>query len=410
MITTKSKTLRITLALIVALALCLGSFTTAMADEVITGTSYASPADVPIVKNLEVPTYTSLPTPALTFTFTFTAVTTGAPSITSKSVTFTPGSAGGTGTTGGYGTLAQTTGIDTYTKNTDGIFGASGTIAWPASGVYEYTVTETASTNTVGANETVTYSTQTYTLRPYVAADSTGLFVKYIEVLNSSGEKVDPTPGSSEFIFTNKYYKHNGVSGSANTLYIEKTVSGNMGDTVSYFDFSATITRNSLVPSANGVYRGYVVTASGVPVAGVSATTNGAPDGTDATLGSYFTFDTSTGSSTRTFKLKDGQKLAFYDTHVGTGYEVTETSALGHTVTTKVKTNNVEVTDTNGTGPEVVGETANGNGVKFDNYKSITVPTGLNVESLPYYLLVLLMLAAITAYVVMRRKRDYKNE
>jgi hypothetical protein len=168
-----------------------------------------------------------------------------------------------------------------------------------------------------------------------------------------------------------------------------------------------------------GSYKAYVVEAdeSGA-YSVVTASENGAISGSD-TNGSYLEFASGTPV---TFSLKAGQYLVFIDTPVGTSYAIEEMGAAAYTPSATVVYNGAafgtEVKGAKGealalpTGfndPEIdalyVGEAANS--ADFINDNDTTTPTGLDLNDLPFIGMIVLAMAALAAYVVVKtRKRS----
>jgi len=131
--------------------------------------------------------------------------------------------------------------------------------------------------------------------------------------------------------------------------------------------------------------------------------------GTDAG-GSYIRIST---SGVTNFRLKDGQRLVFVDTPVGTSYTVEETAAIHYIPSLIVTRNGAAGAPIPGTlntalpsGTQLVGELANG--AAFTNTRDFVTPTGLNLNDLPFYGLILLALGSLVTFVVVKvRKRRY---
>jgi len=137
--------------------------------------------------------------------------------------------------------------------------------------------------------------------------------------------------------------------------------------------------------------------------------------GTDTTGDEYDYIKISTSEPTA-FKLKDGQKLVFVDTPVGTSYKVTETGVAGYQAKVDVTTNGGAPVTTNGasigadvaTGAtERVGEAANG--AAFTNTNTGTTPTGLVISDIPFIGLIALAIGAVVAFVVTKSRKSRKS-
>jgi hypothetical protein len=420
MTTTKNKTLRITLALIVAIALCLGSFTVATADE-------SSPANATISKVLQMPTGTEVP--ALTFTFEIASKTADGAVATAANMpiigTAVSGEAKGTVTIGftsaepGTKDTDATDDVDAYTKSLSSALFTS--VTWPGAGIYTYEVTERSSvTQTLASGETVAFSGAKYEIVVGVKANSTGTghYVNELAVNNklddaggaASGKTSPPTGGTTTtMVFTNTYTKIKSADpgGTDNpttdaSLSISKAVSGDYASYTTYFPFQVSITKNSLV-SGTPIYKAYVVDTTNAAV--TDLTPNGGSGG-------YFSI--TAGAAATTINLKAGQRIAFVKLPVGTGYTVTETGTAGYTPSITGTAASIPAGQSPGvgtglsTGAQLV--TAGSDAVAFTNTHSGPGPlTGLDIENLPYYLLIILALAALAAFIAIRaRRRSYQ--
>lgn len=427
----RNKTLRVFVTLALALILCLGTMTTVFAAAgPITG-SEASPAQAVIAKTLKMPEGT--PTPAASFTFTFTAKSVDGselsadvstmPPITDKTASF---AAGATSTT-------PSGGITTVTAETASLFAG---ITWPHAGVYVYTVTETNGTYTSidTTKETMTYSQAVYEISVYVASNAAGTdyyvsaiattIVKTDDGTTGTG-KTDPGTASSTItgayqamVFTNVYTKTNGTIDDPATpgddptdpgaidnkvLAVSKTVGGTYGDLGKYFTFSLTLTRAAVFATPQ-TYRVYVVDASDTVV---TATANYAGTiVTDVNGNGYINVTT---GAAATINLKHGQKLVLADAPIGTSYLVTETGVTGYTTVITHTVNGTESTLTSGvltTGTNLIGNGVNS--AVYTNTNTTVAPTGITLEHLPFILMLALAAGALVVFVVVKsRKKGY---
>lgn len=212
-------------------------------------------------------------------------------------------------------------------------------------GVYEYTLREVAG-NTAG----VAYHDDDIKLVVTVMQGTDGkIRVAGVHTETGDGEKSDT--------FTNTY--------SAGTLSVSKTVAGNMGDHDKYFEFQVTLTGEDGKKYEDSY-----------AVSGGSYETN--PDSIAV-------------GATETFYLKDGETISIANLPYGVEYTVTETDYTDE---------DYETTKTGDTGTiGAASQTAS-----FTNTKTGEVDTGINLDSLPYFIgLACLILAA--AVVVIRRLR-----
>jgi hypothetical protein len=99
--------------------------------------------------------------------------------------------------------------------------------------------------------------------------------------------------------------------------------------------------------------------------------------------------------------------------HIGAGYTVTEAATVDYTPSVDLTVNGVGPTTTNGTvntllgvgdpNPVLIGE--NANSAAFTNtYKTVT-PTGLDVDDLPFILMLVLVAGAAVAFVAVKYRR-----
>ncbi len=231
-------------------------------------------------------------------------------------------------------------------------------------GVYKYTIAETAG-NTQGE----TYSTSTVGLTVVVTYDYTNkkLIATPGITKNASKEKEDE--------FTNTY-----VLGA---LTVSKTVEGNMGNTNQLFDITVTL---------NSETEKYV--NSDISVSG------GTDTGNTQTVAKGWT-----GSKTVNIKIKSGETVTINNIPKGVSYTVVESdahaaadpngsnSATGYTITYDTKKegsiDNASIATT------------------VTNTKNVTVDTGIELETLPYMMIMAIALFGAALLVVRRRKEQY---
>ena len=229
--------------------------------------------------------------------------------------------------------------------------GAKGeiTIALPTYdkvGVYEYTLREVAGT-TAG----VTYYGSDIRLVVTVINDEkTGnLRVAAVHTESVGGEKSDT--------FANTY--------SAGTLKVTKTVTGNLGDKSQYFEFKVTLTGEEGKTYANS----YAVRGG-----------SNAGNPSSIEIGKE-----------ATFYLKHGDTLSIENLPYGVSYTVTEIEAEGYTPTMEGNSGSIDA-------PE---QTA-----AFTNDRTTTVDTGITTDSLPYVLLLGIVVLAGAVLFVKRRANN----
>ena len=228
--------------------------------------------------------------------------------------------------------------------------GAKGeiTIALPTYtnvGVYEYTLQEVA-----GKTAGVAYYGEQIRLVVTVINDETGnLRVAAVHTESVGGEKSDT--------FANTY--------SAGTLNVTKTVTGNLGDKSQFFEFKVTLTGEEGKTYANSY------TVSG-----------GSREGNPSSI--------KIGEET-TFYLKHGETLSIANLPYGVSYTVTETAAKGYTTTKEGDSGSINA----------AAQTA-----AFTNDRTTTVDTGITTVSLPYVLLLGIVVLAGAVLFVKRRANN----
>jgi len=323
--------------------------------------------------------------------------------------------------------------VTTYYLESDELFGD---VKWPSAGVFEYTITEVENTFTLEANETMTYSKASYTIKVYVGEEGDYLKILGIAARRfitdagdpiDNGLKVDPTPGGggsteydySQMTFTNTYTKRGGgsIEDDEATLTIGIEVDGELASTGTYFDFEITVNQPSLV-EGEVLYKAYIVDGDGNILTNLS--NNGVtPSGTDDDGNPYVLIKA---GEEFEFKLKHGESLVFVDTHVGANYEVSIDGAPGY-VTSAI------ITEDGEEGPEAEGERGEGlkipdgikyptnplvgektNKAEFKNTNNIMPDTGLSMSDLPFYVLILLAIGAVATPVAIKAISRNKNK
>jgi hypothetical protein len=435
-----NKKLRMLLTLALALVLCLGSMTTAFAaeGEAIEGTPEA-PADAAITKVLNLPEGTTIPS-GMNFVFDVTKVSVdGAtaqadldtmPTIgTSGKVTISFAEAD---KSGALTTTAN--GVITIPKESDPTLFPGGGSEFPHAGIYRYHVEEnTTDSYTAGAGETLTFSEAEYDLIVQVENSETGLYIHYIATVvtvidipggPAANDKVDPTPGGqedeydySQMIFTNNYTKTTGGPGpDSPSVYIANEITGGLGNQETlYFSYAVTITAPATLPSGAYTYRAYIV-EDGAVLTTIPAA-NGTKDGNDST-NDYFTF---TSGTLKNISLKHDQRLAFTAVHVGARYVAVQDGETNYTPEVEIKENGGTAETINGTEGaslstatalkplRLVGDTLP-NYAEFTNDYDSEPPTGIDLNDLPYYGLILLALGALIVFIVARSRKRAQND
>ena len=318
-----------------------------------------------------------------------------------------------------------------------------GNIVWPDTGRYTYLITENSTQYTLDDGEFLIESQAVYRVVVYVKEDPITK-LPYIwgigafritddggTDLGPGGVKVDPTPGGpatgewsySQMTFGNVYYKHNGDDGEdpeKDTLIISKEVSGEYGSSQTYFDFTLTINKPSLVPDTVTSYRAYILDGTTVVSnltnnkVGASFITTDSNNVTciDIPLGTPFTF-----------ALKHGQSLVLTNAFVGSNYSISEAATPSYKPFVVVLSNNTligEVTAGIGSGLAVpadgtaitsnplVGELKNS--AAFENVNDGIEETGLTMENLPFIGMIALAALGLGAFILIQARKRRAEE
>ena len=445
---TKFKTL-ITLAL--TLALCLG----ALAPAASASESYVPNAA--ITKILQAPVGTTLPG-KMDFVFEIKPVKwdnevsngTNMPSFDDIKISYNANmiKPSANATAAGVKNPYTADGITYYILESGNIFDSlKGT--WKGAGKYEYTITEKPGTFTINATgsnnnftEGMTWSKASYTMYVYVMENATGAFyidgIGVLKVKNDNGtgeseKKITVvTPGGddkdyfwSKIEFRNSYWKiSNGDPGNPNlndaSLTVSKTIDGAAlvkPDYDRYFKFTLTVTLPSVIPAADlpAHYCAFVVDADGKIITNLTANALNAAtaDIGNNTKQDYIKFVPGKATS---FNLKQGEKLVFVDTPVGTAYKASEgatpyfmpsyiitTAGIAAGVVTGYTSQSIT------TGTEYTGEGKGmlNNLAAFKNTCNSTPETGL--ANLPIYGLSLLAIIALVIFILLESRKNKDN-
>lgn len=353
-------------ALLLAGTMMMGMSTTAFAagEKVPTvgnGTEEAQ-ASVSITKDFEMAE--GLGVPDVTFDFTATKVTQDAPDATISSISYVDMDQKGNANNGKY----------VISKNSEISFGT-----FPHAGEYVYTVKET-----MGDNQNITYSSDTYTLRVYVAnGQNGGLFVKAITAEKGTNTR-EAANKVEKILFTNTYRKNT-------SLVVEKKTTGELADKSKKFDFTITFEKSATEDSL-------------AEFTGTLTRKDGATETVTCSNG------------TANFALADGDKLVFDNLPAGTKYTVTEKGVKdGYVAHVKVTDNGTTGQVVNGTDAEDLLSSQNGNyvgendnKVEFENTYNEVPLTGVIMNNLPFILLIVVAVVAFgtLAFVKKRRTSD----
>lgn len=245
-----------------------------------------------------------------------------------------------------------------------------------APGIYRYVITETGNAQDGIHNDTTATRTLDVIVN-YRDANAGGQLVVSNYILYQ-GTKTDATNESTKDDgFTNTYATSN--------LTLEKQVTGNQGDRDKYFEFTVNITG----AVAGTVYTVNLLNAEANPTVGDTQQTNAS------------TLTATDGTVKATYYLKDDQSIVIQGLTANTKYTITEDdySTDGYTTT-----NDVNAADGTTTGEKTMG--ANNQKVTFTNDKSGTVPTGILLETAPYVVLMLVVVAGGVALLAAKRKHS----
>ena len=299
-------------------------------------------------------------------------------------------------------------------------------VTWPHAGVFKYGIVENASVAPYvpGSAETFTYSQASYEIDVYVSNSSSGLFVEYIAAIridDDSGTaeptppKTDPTPGGdgssyflSQMMFTNSYAKTTGTNPITDpSLEISKVVAGLGANQNKPFSFAITLTMPAAGVTGTPTYNAYVIDSAGIisPIGtGITATTNVGNDGTN----DYIEFPTGTAV---TVNLMHDQKLAFVGLHVGTTFLAIEAADVEYIAEVDITLNggspinlaNSAVNTARSTLDRLVTEGVDS--ADFTNTRDLAAPTGISMNNLPFVVLIIIVIAALALYVVIRSRK-----
>ncbi len=389
------------LSAVLALVMCMAMGTTAFAANS-TGDE-TTPATATIVKELQIPGGTT--TPDATFTFTATSETTDAPEIAEKIVTYSAAD------TAADGKLYKT--IDLFEN-----------VTFSHAGEYVYTVKENSDTYTAGDKETMTYSAAEYKLTVVVKNGENGPYIAEIaaqQMKDDAGTdittqtKVDPNPTDSSdptsggVRFVNTYVKGGSIvnpdpdpdkpGGGDKTdpadalMTIAKTVTGDIGDMVTPFEFTVSASNPTIAPDTDQTVKARIYNA----------------DGTYDTTKGDITISTDTKVS-----LAHGQKLVFLNLYAGATVSFKETDAIAiekYSVSAVVKNGDADAESLDketvtSTGITVTPVSENKASATVTNNLESISPTGVIINNLPFIMMIVVAAAGFVAYIAAKRRRS----
>ena len=312
-------------------------------------------------------------------------------------------------------------------------------------GVHSYLVKEVA-----GTNPNITYSQAEYIVNVHVVTGANpGDFViagiSVVQTVDQDGTPMTPVPPllgvkADEIIFENTYSE-------LGKLSISKEVADGPNfpaDVNRYFEFEATVEAPVTAP-AGTTYKARVYDMNALPnldtdtdatIAGLNETSAANYAGTLSTDARGLYIEVTPGTAFE-FKLKHEQELMFDEIHLGATYTVEETGVPNYTPTLDVivsgssidnqadplitgpitgptgadwSTEEFDYAGTLGAGGNILVD-AGVNRADFVNTFDDTPYTGLLVENLPFILMFLAAIAALSGYVVFtsRKKKQQLN-
>lgn len=292
-------------------------------------------------------------------------------------------------------TAPEGTGIPAVTVGTNNTFDTTGTktqtipvnvpagTAYPAAGMYHYTVTEIApekpSQSAAYNTDSTTFNVDVYV---YYGDDGTTLVSKAV-IYSGTPATADIDEGAKTDAFENTY--------SVGSLQVSKEITGNLADPNKVFTIVITLNASNTVNND--------ITIDGTNA--TSVTVSGEDDSKKIAKGW-------TGTKTITITAVGGQSIKLDNIPSGVTYTVAETGI--DRIDEDNPTNQIAlVNNTNAYG--VTGEVTTAIAIDaaaatatITNNKDITVPTGIALDSIPY---VLIMSLAVIALVALKaRKRE----
>ena len=444
MTTKRISTPKLFLSIAMVVVLSLSLLLTALAGPWSEGTGSGNPAKAALTKLFKTPVNTTNPGGSFRFVFTplgmvendvlITTNIATMPPIPQQTISIAAGAAPADTTVFAVGDSIS------YVKESGDFLATLGPASWGnGEGIYRYRVEEVEAQSNIpivnSLKETAVYSQAWYEIEIWVVEDPVTklLYAKYVYgkiVVTRVDEfyegedpgKLDPTPGGknehitvtieddfSQIIFTNKYWKTDGDKEAKKTaLEVTKTINGAGAVLTTYFNFTITVTQSSVIKPQQS-YMAYVLDSSNNIVTDAQGR-NGTYDGYEGANG-YFTFVSGT---PKTISLTNGQRLGFVDLHVGSLVAVQEaanneyTPKYQRTFTTAQQEftgvagspwgfpRNTEPLDV---GPHYIEEGFNHNIVKYTNTRTGATPTGLDVDDLPYVILISLAIVGLAGFV-----------
>jgi hypothetical protein len=191
-------------------------------------------------------------------------------------------------------------------------------------------------------------------------------------------------------------------------------VDGTFANEETYFPFSATVTAPSTIPAGTTSYKAYVVDGEGDLVGEDEIENVSTAAVEDEEHGGYYLEFTS--GVANALNLKAGQQLVFVGLPVGSGWTVTDMLGTGledyvaAAAYTASDGGSANETGTKGAALTVpvsgsLWIATDGSTAAFTNTREVVSPTGILLNTLPYVGLILLALAGLALFIVVKSRR-----
>ena len=262
--------------------------------------------------------------------------------------------------------------------------------AYTQVGKYVYTITEEA-----GSAQGVTYSTESFKIQVSVTYDVTDPTRKTLlrQIVFMTGD-----PDNKLDTITN-VYKLGGdppPPGGDYVSSVKKTVDGNMGDLDQLFEITVEFESDKAVLSD--------IAYSGGSDASATGTVSYKNDWTKS--GEKWT-------ASKTIKIKHDETVKFLNIPVGVKYTVVEADAHKAKEGLSPAERNAELNDPS-KGYDVSGEVTSPEAIELGKTKEVTVKntknndvrTGITLETLPYILVLALVVVGVAVMLIRRRRRN----
>lgn len=293
------------------------------------------------------------------------------------SVTQQPAPATASFTLGGasWAGAAETTSDTNYVKTVTGTWNPQ--ITFTEAGIYKYTVTETRGSSTGVTYDQSEYEV-TYTVIKDLDTDPSGNTLKIqstsvVPVKDQAGGGIEEGEKTETVAFNNTI--------ATADLRVNKTVSGNLGDTDKEFTFTLQVDDGN---AANNTYNYIVYTSSNTQKTTGTVTEN---------------------STAPEVKLKSGEYVVIQHLPVGATYTVQEDASTCSDYTTTI-------TNKGSQGSEITGDaertatgsiTAGDNIVGFENNKTAAVDAGIGLNVLPFVAVVVIAAALLSVFLFRKK-------